>query len=435
MSITLPNTVNHSQRYLPVQHDSALSTTPKSQNAPLAYSLVGQTIGVDTTPIAPLILAHERESFIKGLVHLKERQHLLRHFAQSDCLSVSDIESINCAIVEENAHLGHIVDQKLNKAMSHIDDTITDSVMRVLGTTTSFKRFEVNIKDNLFYGLSCDTEPCPYTDDTGLMVFSTDFFTHLYTGLASMDDTPLSRLYATFLDRLSSFAGVWQTDVASLYHEIWSGYTAESALLVERFTQHLSDTRSFDAARSALGEGETALSEFFDCIGEALWMATANEDLENINDDDLETILSEIDQHLAVAKVASNRHTLVQKESLTTMMKCVDRTDPKANALCELIEQVTPVCRIDEPVCRMRDCVELVGEGMEYLGVVLQEASADDVVLSQMSQQTYEHLMNAGEAEELLKVDMSNPRWKDALCELTIAVASLSAAAFTMTEW
>lgn len=435
MSITLANTVNQSQRCLPVQQDSVLSTTPKSQNAPLAYSLVGQTINVDTTPIAPLILAHERESFIKGLAHLKDRQQLLHDFAQSDCLSASDIQTINCAIAEENAYLGHIVDQTLNKAMSHIDDTITDSVLRVLGTTTSFKRFEVNIKDNLFYGLSCDTEPCPYTDDTGLMVFSTDFFTHLYTGLASMDDTPLSRLYATFLDRLSSFTGVWQTDVASLYHETWSGYTSESALLVERFMRHLSDTRNFDSARAALGEDDNALEEFFDCIREVLWMSTPDENLEKINDDDLKTILSEIELHLAVAKVASHRHTLVQNESLTTMIKRVDRAESKADALCELIERVIPVCHIDEPVSRMRDCVELVGEGKEYLGVVLQEASADDVVLSQVSQQTYEHLMNAGEAEEVLKVDMSAPRWKDALCELTIAVASLSAATFTMTEW
>lgn len=435
MYITPSSTVNELQHF-PLKHgDNTAALIPKSPHAPLAFTLVGQTVQVDTTPIAPLILAHERHAFQKGLKHLKDRQNLLDDFVKSDCLSTSDIQAINEAIKTENSYLGHIVDTALNAAMSHIDDTITNSVRSVIGNTTSFKRFESSIKGNLFYGLSCDTETCEYTNETGLMVFSTDFFTHLYTGLDLLDDTPLSRLYATFLDRLTSYTGAWQTDVASLYHEIWSGYSEDTAVLVERFKTHLTDTRSFDEARAALGEDENALHEFFDCIGEALWMATANENLESINDDDLDMIMSEIDEHLAIAKVAAKRHRLVQRTPLTTMMKCVDRDDPKANALCELIEQVNPFCQINETVNRQRNCMDLVGEGMEYLGVILQESDNDKSVVGQVSQQTYEHLMNAGEAEEVLKVDMSDPRWKEALCQFTVAVASLSAATFTMTEW
>lgn len=387
------------------------------------YAVAGQSVRIDSQMLAPLQESIDIGLTSYSLTQIENHQHIIRAFWEKGLIHNDDIESLCHAVRVQDRKASDLLSTIIENGIEAISRKIEKRIDRLFpNQNRGFKKAnKLRYLDLFVLGV--------YTDDhtqPELLIENSDFLQHIDSGLLDLPSKNTQILYRKILNQLTKYSGIWQTDLTeSHWRECW---TPTVAIEVERVAEFIASL-SVENVNQVIEEYEKSeASEFIYSLSEEAEMCGYAPETQDFAEWYIECAKSE--QAAGLARYNA-RKLDVKADTLSEFKQYIELKTPLDKQLYSILEfTFTELTML--PSNTLSSFINKEEEA-HFLGFVIQEQANNDM-LNQSSQETYEHYMNAGEACESYTIDFDNKGWVDDIVDFGTAMGIIQKTIVLVTD-
>lgn len=394
------------------------------------YLIVGQSIEIQAGQLVEMKRAHELTCLEAGNEILEKTAPFLNATAKAGLLCPDEMVTLNTSLRHLSPSLLSDVTSLADALTTRINERIVGYIKAQAGSCSAYLRHVDEINQTPLFSLSYNVGT---QEDDGLMLCSNDFFIHFYAGLDLLPASPLKTLYVTLLDRLSFYTGSWQTDVVSLFNDNWTMTSSEQFTCVGRLVDNIRGMRDVQLAIDALGEDALQIDELISMCSEQFEMMGIT--TTDMDDSDINDVVETVNSMAEIAYISFQKAQCVSDKSITELVSEVQDTSDMAVHICEVAMTLSQALQVECKESIEISAMSTSGDCYRYTGFVICECDQEKHKnLKIESQENYEHLMNAGEAGELLLINLDEADWFGQLQRFGLALTTMQMLMHTVTS-